>query len=97
MPPPPPAPAAPLTPPLPHPQHHQNAKKGNKPAKGYAAIPLRFKSYMGAEKCIASQTVDSHYRKDLVAAATKKWTRLHNFRRCKEGVAKPMKQSMGRD
>ena len=31
------------------------AKNGSKPSKGFASTPLRFKSYMGAEKCIASQ------------------------------------------
>jgi hypothetical protein len=33
----------------------QNTKKANKPAKGLATTPLRFKNYMGAEACIASQ------------------------------------------
>lgn len=69
----------------------QTKKNKNKPAKNVAKVPLRFKSYKGAEKCIASQTVDNHYRSDLIRAATKKWNVLNNARRVKEGVRTELK------
>ena len=45
---------------------------------------------------LLAQTVGNHYRKDLVAAAVKKWEKLNGARRCTEGISKPMKVKMGR-
>ena len=79
---------SPLFPPL------QKHKKKN--ALKFASTPLRFKSYAGAQKCIASQTIGNSYRSDLIEAAMKKWSKLHAFRRVKEGIAKPLKQKLPR-
>jgi hypothetical protein len=41
--------------------------------------------------------VDNHYRKDMIAAAMKKWSVLHTARIIKEGIRKPISnQCMGR-
>ena len=74
----------------------QLQKHKKKSAIQFASTPLRFKSYKGAEKVIASQTVGNSYRSDLVAAAMKKWCKLHSYRRVKEGIAKPLQQKKGR-
>ena len=42
------------------------------------------------------QTVDSYYRKDLIKAATKKWSVLHQLRQCEEGKAMGLTQKTGR-
>jgi hypothetical protein len=39
----------------------------------------------------SKQTVDNHYRSDLIGAAMKKWVVLNNMRRVKEGVSKGLK------
>eukprot|EP00616_Rhizochromulina_sp_CCMP1243_P017249 CAMPEP_0118973554 /NCGR_PEP_ID=MMETSP1173-20130426/10423_1 /TAXON_ID=1034831 /ORGANISM="Rhizochromulina marina cf, Strain CCMP1243" /LENGTH=158 /DNA_ID=CAMNT_0006923231 /DNA_START=30 /DNA_END=506 /DNA_ORIENTATION=- len=74
----------------------KNAKKTQKPSQSKHKVPLRFKNYARAEKCIASQTIDSHYRKDLINAAMSRWAKLHSARKVKEGTAKPMKKQPGR-
>lgn len=72
------------------------AKKSNKPKTGVASVPLRFQGYKGAEKVIASQTVDSHYRSDLIAKALKRWTVLQTARKASKGIKKPLVQKLGR-
>jgi len=74
----------------------KNAKKANKPAQGNTATRVRYTKYLKAENCIASQTADNFYRADLVKAATKKWSMLHQFRRANEGKSKGLVQKTGR-
>jgi len=74
----------------------KNAKKTQKPSQSKHSVPLRFKNFARAEKCIASQTIDSHYRKDLINAAMTRWAKLHSARKVKEGTAQPMKKQPGR-
>eukprot|EP01083_Nonionella_stella_P109973 321387_1 len=66
------------------------AKKANKPNKSFSKVVVRSQSAKGASKVIASQTTDMHYRKDLVAAANKKWAAMQQFRQVSAGITKPM-------
>ena len=71
-------------------------RKSHKPAKSIRSIHLRQKNIGRAEKTVASQTIDSHYRNDLIRTAMKRWARLHSMRRVAEGIDKPLNKQPGR-